>query len=361
VNGRRYALGSVAVAAALSMAGSVSGQPSASPPPPLEQLVGQRLVIALKGTSASPALLSRIRTGRVGGVILFGANVRSPDQVRALTASIRAAAAAGHQLRPLVLVDQEGGGTRRFLWAPPSLSAAQLGSGTLSSARAEGRATAAALLVLGVDVDLAPVVDVPHVQGSFIAQQARAFSTDPRLVSALATSFARGLADGGIAATAKHFPGLGGAQVSTDVSAVTIRESHARLEADLIPYRSLIAAGVPLVMLSSATYTTLDAKPAAWSPAAERLLRGELGFSGVTITDALDAAGPTHGRSLASAAVLAAQAGVDLLLVTGSEAESDVVFQRLLAAAQDGRIPARSLAWSYSRIAALKAAISARG
>jgi beta-N-acetylhexosaminidase len=326
----------------------------------VEQVVGQRLVVAMKGTAASTALLSRIRAGQVGGVILFGTNVRSPEQVRNLTASLRAAAAAGGQLPPLVLADQEGGGVRRFVWAPPRLSASQMGTDTPSAARAEGRATASALAGLGVDVDLAPVVDVPHVPGSFIAGQARAFSSDTGRVASVATSFAQGLADGGVAATAKHFPGLGGAQVSTDVSAVTIRESHARLEADLAPYRSLISVGVPLVMLSSATYTTLDASPATWSPAAERLLRGELGFTGVTITDALDAAGPTHGRTVASSAVLAAEAGVDLLLVTGSEAESATVFQRLLAAAQDGRIPRRSLDRSYSRIAALKGRLSAR-
>jgi len=326
----------------------------------MEQLVGQRLVVAMKGTAASPTLLGRIRAGQVGGVILFGANVESREQVRALTASLRAAASAGGQLPPLVLADQEGGGVRRFLWAPPQLSASQLGNGTPEAVRAQGKATATALAGLGVDVDLAPVVDVPHVPGSFIAAQARAFSTDQRRVASLATAFAQGLADGGVAATAKHFPGLGGAQVSTDVAAVTIRESRARLEADLVPYRSLIAAGVPLVMLSSATYTALDANPATWSPAAQRLLRGAVGFTGVTITDALDAAGPTHGRSVGSSAVLAAEAGVDLLLVTGSETESDTVFQRLLAAARDGRIPARSLDRSYSRIAALRERLSAR-
>jgi len=351
----------VCLVAFVASVGAVTATPGrTAAQPTMEQLVGQRFVVAMKGTTPSAGLLTRIRHGDVGGVILFGANVRSAAQVRALTASLTAAAAAGGQLRPFVLVDQEGGPTRRFLWAPPRLSAAQLGAGTAAAARAEGKATAAALRDLGVDVDLAPVVDVPHVSGSFIALQARAFSSDPQRVASLATAFARGLADGGVAATAKHFPGLGGARVSTDVSAVTIRESPARLDSDLAPYRALIAAGVPLVMLSSATYTALDAKPATWSLAAERLLRGQLGFAGVTITDALDAAGPTHGRSVASAAVLSAEAGVDLLLVTGGELESWRVFERLITAAYTGTLSSTNLHRSYARIAALKERLSAR-
>ena len=342
----------------LAVAIPSSGRPASRPT--LEQLVGERLVVAMSGTAPSASLLARIRRGDVGGVILFGSNVRSPDQVRALTASLAAAASAGGRPRPLLLTDQEGGAVRRFPWAPPLLPAARLGTLAAASVRAQGRATATALRSLGVDVDLAPVADVPHIAGSFIARQARAFSTDPNRVASLAAAFAQGLADGGVAATGKHFPGLGGARVSTDVSAVTIGESRARLAADLIPYRKLIASGVPLVMLSNATYTVLDAKPAVWSPAAERLLRGRLGFTGVTITDALDAAGPTHGRTVASAAVLAAESGVDLLLVTGSEAESRAVFQRLLAAARDGRIPLADLERSSARIAALEARLSAR-
>ena len=329
----------------------------AAPSPSLAQLVGQRLVVAMKGTAPGAALLARVRAGEVGGVILFGGNVRTVPQVRALTRAIRAAASAGGQPLPLIMADQEGGTTRRFASAPPFRSAAQLGLLAPAALRAEGRATAVALRRLGVDVDLAPVVDVPRVAHSFIAAQERAFSTDPARVTSLATAFAQGLADGNVAATAKHFPGLGRASVSTDVAAVTITASATQLDADLLPYRGLIAAGVPLVMMSNATYTALDAKPAAWSPAAQALLRRTLGFAGVTITDALDAVAVTHRRSVASTAVLSAQAGVDLLLVTGSEAESAAVFRRLVSAAATGKIPLAGLERSWARITALKGSL----
>lgn len=232
----------------------------------------------MEGTAPSAALLSRVRAGEVGGVILFGANVLTATQVRALTRAVDAAARVGRQPAPLIMVDQEGGGTRRFASSPPFRSAAQLGRLTPTDVRAEGQATAGALRALGVSVDLAPVVDVPSVTGSFIAAQKRAFSSDPNRVASLATAFAQGLADGGVAATAKHFPGLGRARLSTDVAAITIDASPAQLATDLVPYRRLIVAGVPLVMISNATYSAFGPKPAAWSPAVEVLLRRTLGF-----------------------------------------------------------------------------------
>lgn len=342
-----------ALALVLAIAGSVSPR-TAAPAPTVRGLVGQRLVVAMRGTTPSAPLLARIRAGEVGGVILFGANVRTIPQVQALTRSLQDAAAVGRQPPLLVMADQEGGSVRRFHSAPPGRSAAQLGVRAPAAVRATGRATATALRAAGVVVDLAPVADVPSVPGSFIAAQGRGFSSDPVRAAALATAFAAGLADGGVLATAKHFPGLGRATVSTDIAPVTITAPRALLESDLLPYRSLIAGGVPLVMLANARYAALDGKPAAWSPAVQALLRRKLGFAGVTITDALDAVAKTDHRPVASTAVLSAQAGTDLLLVTGSEAESDLVYERLVAAAEAGRLPAASLARSYARILELK-------
>ena len=326
--------------------------------PTLGELVGQRLVVAMRGQMPSVSLLARIRAGEVGGVVLFLRNVRDRSQVRTLTAALQAAARTGGRPTLLIAVDQEGGATRRFSWAAPSLSAAQLGRLTPSAVESQGKAAAEALVDVGVNVDLAPVADVPSVPGAFIAAQERAFSASPTRVAMLATAFAQGLHDGGVAATAKHFPGLGRARVSTDVAAVTLTATRDAFDSDLLPYGRLIASAVPLVMLSNATYPALDAKPAAWSPAVESLLRRTLGFTGVTITDALDAAGPTHGRSVASAAVLSAQAGADLLLVTGSEAASGDVYDRLLAAAEAGRISRRNFERSYARISALKQSVA---
>ncbi len=321
---------------------------------PLEALVGARLVVGMEGTTPTPALLERIRAGRVGGVILMGANVRSAPQVRALTAALRAAARQGGR-RLLIVTDQEGGPTRRFRWAPPGLSAEALGARTEGPIRRSGRSAGRALERLGVDVDLAPVADVPAVPGSFVAKQQRGFSTVPRRAAKSVTAFAAGLLDGGIAPTLKHFPGLGYATTSTDDAAVRLRTSEEQLAAGLVPYRRAIAAGVaPLVMISNASYTAYGGQVAAWSSRVQELLAG-LGFTGVTITDALEPLARTHQMTLGQAAVRAARAGVDLLLCVGSERSTDAVYDELLAAAQAGRLSRAALERSKARIDELAA------
>lgn len=316
--------------------------------------MGARLVVGMDGTTPTASLLARIRDGRVGGVILMGRNVRSAPQVRALTASLRAAARSGGR-RILVFTDQEGGSVRRFRWAPPAAPADELGRLGEAALRRRGRDTARALERLGVDVDLAPVADVPAVDGSFVGAQRRAFSTIPNRVGKDVTAFAAGLLDGGIAPTLKHFPGLGLAIESTDEAAVAIDAPASVLDDGLVPYRRAIAAGVvPLVMLSNASYRAYSSMPAVWSPQVLSLLAGT-GFEGVTITDALEALASTRGVALDEAAFRAARAGVDLLLVVGSESSTARVYDRLLADARAGGLPRVALERSAARIRELAA------
>ena len=291
-------------------------------------------------------------------MILFGGNVTSEAQLRALTTTLQAAARAAGRPPLLVATDQEGGTVRRLPWAGPALDASDLGREDPASIQAEARAAARSLAAAGVNVDLAPVADVPSA-GSFMAAARRTLGTTSSRVSDAAVAFAAGLADGKVAATIKHFPGIGGATSNTDRSAVVIGGGRTALDDGLEPFRTAIRAGIPLVMVSNATYPVVDSKPAAWSPGIQALLRGELGFRGVTISDALDGAAATRGRTLPSVAVLSAQAGVDLLLLIGSEASSERVYDRLVAAAEGGRIPAASLRRSYDRIRALKSVYAA--
>lgn len=315
----------------------------------LETLVGARLVVGMDGTSPTPPLLERIRDGRVAGVILMGANVISAPQVRSLTATLREAARAGGR-RLLIMTDQEGGLVRRFRWAPPALSAEQLGARTEGAIRRGGRSTARALERLGVDVDLAPVADVPSGASSFVAAKDRGFSTIPTRAAKGVTAFAAGLLDGGIAPTLKHFPGLGLAGTSTDDAAVRIVASEETLAPGLVPYRRAIAAGVvPLVMISNASYTAYGGRVAAWSRRMPALL-ASLGFTGVTITDALEPLASTHRVTLAEAAIRAARAGVDLLLCVGPERSTEAVYDALLAAARAGRLPRAALERSAARV-----------
>src|SRR3954447_4900038 len=142
--------------------------------PTLAQLIGQKLIVRMTGTTPSAGLLARARAGEIGGVILFGSNVVSAQQVASLTAQLQATAAAGGQPPLLIATDQEGGAIKRITWAPPTLSPLQMGSmGSTTTARQQGVATGQALLALGINCDLAPVADVPKSTASFMYQEGR--------------------------------------------------------------------------------------------------------------------------------------------------------------------------------------------
>jgi beta-N-acetylhexosaminidase len=304
----------------------------ATPGPSVPRLAGRVLVGAFSGTTPSPAFLARIRRGELGGVILFGGNVESPEQTARLVTTLRRAAAAGGAQHLLILVDQEGGPVRRLRWAPPSSSAATMGR-LLNSAevRLEGERAGRALRSLGIDVDLAPVADVPATSASFLGS--RAFGRDRQRVAALAAAFAQGLQSAGVAATAKHFPGLGAAGANTDKRRVVVTASRTRLLRDLLPFEGTVDGGARLVMVSSAVYPTLDPSraPALYSrPIVQGLLRDRLGFEGVVVTDSMDA---PAAAARADGPARALRAGVDLLLYT-SEASSATAFRTLVADAR---------------------------
>lgn len=339
--------------------------PSATPAPTgggagpsIAQLIGQKLVIRMDGTTPSADLLGRIGRGEVGGVILFGANITTRDALAGLTAQLDAAAADGGQPPLLVAVDQEGGPIKRIPWAPPTLSVPEMGDdGTAAVAEEQGASTGAALAELGINVDLAPVADVPGSKASFMYKDKRTFSFDAQRTAELADAFASGLQSAGVLPSMKHFPGLGLATRNTDTSVVSIAASRAELDPGLEPYRTAIASGIPMIMLSNATYPAFDPDNAAgWSPAiAGSLLRDELGFTGVTITDSLTGTAKARHLSPGALAIRAARAGTDMILVSGSEAATRSVYAALLKSANQGSIPLATLQASYDRILALKA------
>ena len=325
--------------------------------PTLAQLIGEKLVVRMDGVTPSADLLGRITRGEVGGVLLLGFNITTPAALAALTHKLRAAAAAGGRPPLLIAVDQEGGSVKRISWAPPTLSAAQMGRiGSALTAHAQGASTGTALHNLGINVDFAPVADVPASTASFMYRAGRTFSFSAARTAVLADAFASGLESRGVVPTMKHFPGIGYATLNTDAYVVTIRASRAALAPGLLPYRTAIGHHIPLIMLSNATYTAYDTHYAAgWSPAiATTLLRHDLGFTGATITDSLDGTAHARGVSTSLLAVRAAQAGTDMILTTGSEATSRAVFATLLRDAQIGLISKATLDASYNRIIALK-------
>jgi beta-N-acetylhexosaminidase len=326
-------------------------------------MVGQKLIVGMAGTTLGENLRNQIERGEVGGVLLFPRNIRSEAQLVALTADLQAAASAGGQPPLLIAVDQEGGTIRRIPWIPPTMSATDMGRlGDPQVARDQGAATGEALRALGINVDLAPVADVPAAPNSFMVEQQRTWSFNADLTAVLSDAFAAGLESAGVIPVVKHFPGIGQLAENTDTGQREVTASASALANGLIPFQRAIAHGTEMIMLSNATYRAYDRTHAAgWSPAiAGTLLRGELGFDGVTITDSLDAAAGVQAASVPSLAILSSQAGVDIILSTATATlRVRELHSGLLQAAQSGAIPRELLEDSYRRILALKLGLDA--
>jgi beta-N-acetylhexosaminidase len=329
--------------------------------PTLAQLVGQKMVVRMNGASPSTSLLGRVRRGEVGGIVLFRCcNITTEAALTTAISQLQAAAAAGGQPPLLVMADQEGGDIRTIPWAATKYSAKAMGAnGDTTFVRSKGQSTAYGLRASGVNVDLAPVADVAYGTGGFMYLADRTFSTYSPKVARLAPAFARGLADRGVIATLKHFPGIGRVKRNTDRYVETVTASGAALASDLGPFKAGIAAGVPMIMLSNATYTAYDGTHAAgWSRTiATGLLRDTLGFKGVSITDSLNGTAAARGVSAAGLAYRASKAGVDMVMLTSTESATRDAYDYLMRQATAGYLPLATVRASYDRIVALKATL----
>jgi beta-N-acetylhexosaminidase len=313
----------------------------------LRQQVGQLIVLRFAGTAVPGYVREALSEHRAAGAILFRDNVAGPEQLRELTRQLRGAGG-----RPIVAVDQEGGAIRILPWAPPEASAPeQAAAGTV---RSDAEAAAAALRAAGITVSLAPVGDVPSVAGAALG--GRAFADDPEAASEATAAAVEGWRAGGIAATAKHFPGLGGATVNTDDAPATVTRSRADLEdVDLPPFEAAIGAGVPLVMIGHALYPALDAdRIASQSPAiVQELLRERLGFRGVVITDSMEARASIATGDIATVSERAVRAGADIVLLTGRGSYAPV-YEHLLELARTSPLFRERVRESAARVLALK-------
>jgi beta-N-acetylhexosaminidase len=322
------------------------------------------VIAAYRGLRPPGHLLGMLRAGEVAGVIFFRNNIASREQLRAVTRELQAAADRSPVKKPLLLMTDQEGGPTRSLDGPPALSEKQIGlsRAPVAAARQAGQGASTNLRTVGLDVNLAPVLDVYRSPGNFIDGDHRSYASSAGAVARLGATFIAAQQQAGVAATAKHFPGLGAATVTqnTDRRPVTLRVSLASLRAvDEPPYRAAITAGVRLVMVSWATYPALDPSRPAGLSARVVLgeLRGRLGFTGVTITDSLDARGLRAYGSVGNRAVLAAGAGVDLILCTGSDDEGAVV-NALVAARARGEISQSAATAAATRVLALRSSLA---
>jgi beta-N-acetylhexosaminidase len=321
-------------------------------------MAGARVITGFSGHHPPKPLRRMISSGQVGGVILFDGNVGGVRSVRRLIAELQAIHRPASTPQPLLVsVDQEGGLVRR-LPGPPKPSARVIGAHGAAFAERLGQATGESLHSMGVNVDLAPVLDLGR-PGRAIEGEGRTFARTPAAVSEIGVGFARGLATGGVAATAKHFPGLGAARINTDNAVQKIRLPAAKLRAaDERPYASFAQAGGAMVMLSTAIYPALSGKPAALSrPIATGELRGRLGFQGVSISDSLGSVSARAVGGPAKTALAAARAGTDLVLFTdlGDAARAQRALSRGLA---NGSLDRTEFQASVDRVLGLRGTAS---
>ena len=300
-------------------------------------------------------------------MIFFGPNILGVDQIHAVIRRLqRASLASPLHRRLLMLVDQEGGAVRR-LPGSPVRSEKSIGESrnAVALARAAGSGAGRNLTTAGMNVNLAPVLDVYREPGNFIDQFGRSFSKDPSTVARLGAAFIRAQQRTGVAATAKHFPGLGAASKSqnTDLGPVTLNTSLTILRhVDEAPFREAIEAGVKLVMSSWALYPALDPRlPAGLSSVIiNGELRQRLGFRGVTITDGITAGAVLRFGTLAKRSVLAANAGADLILCAATNPNDNTpqlgitVLHALASAIAHHKIGRASAQQAADRVLALR-------
>ena len=355
-----FGIGAAAVVLIIALIVLISGGGGGSSEPTvgLKRLVGQTVVAKLQG-APSADLIRRVRKGEVGGLIVQPKPRHQnldPQTVSANVRQLQEAASAGDNPRLLVMIDQEGGSVKRLPEGPPDVSPQQLGrSDDEGESHDQGQKTGQYLKGLGINVDLAPVLDVAQPQTAD-SIKSRTFGSDPSVVASVGVAFAQGRQDAGVAASPKHFPGLGRATVSTDDRAVSIAATTDQLQSDLEPFKSAIDADSKMIMVSTASYPTLGSrKQAAFSPAIVKgILRDQLGFDGVVITDDLEAPSVTTVTTPGLAATNAIEAGDDLLLFAKSDAASDKAFGSLITQVKRGHLSRGLLENAYDRITSLK-------
>jgi beta-N-acetylhexosaminidase len=321
--------------------------------------VGQRFMVGFEGLAASADVKALLCEFGVGGVVLFSRNVADPEQVAELVRELQTVARdAGHETPLLVAVDQEGGRVARLrepwtVW-PAARAVGRLGSE--ETARQMGAALAEELSACGVRYDFAPCVDVDTNPNNPVIGD-RSFGDDPDLVGRLGVAMVRGLQENGVAACAKHFPGHGDTEVDSHLDLPAVDHTRARLaDVELRPFRKAIEAGVATVMTSHVIVRELDAaRPATLSPAiVSGLLRKELAFTGVVVTDDLAMGAVAKHWKPAEISVLAAKAGCDLLeLCKGHDAQVEMI-EALVRAVESGEVPYKEEEAAEGRVRLLK-------
>jgi beta-N-acetylhexosaminidase len=316
---------------------------------PLERQVAQLFLFGFQGTDLTAEIYRRLRNQDLGGIVLARPNdAGDPALLGQLGAEATVIAEQEGHVPPWVLAVQDGGEFNELASLPPALAGADLGSA--EEAAAQALDTARTMRDLNITGLLDPVIDVGFESGSALG--ARVYSDDPEEVSAYAEAVVRAYREERLFGAVKHFPGLGSADQSTQLGPASVGLDLEQLrERDLRPFRAAIEAGGPAVLLSHALYPMSDfTRPGSLTPEiVTRLLRDELGFQGVAITDDLADPAITSAYSVPDAAVEALQAGADLVFISGPVGDQQAAYAAVLAAARRGDIPRRRLSAALLR------------
>ena len=316
--------------------------------------VGQMFIVGMSGTDPDYYIEKMIRERNIGGVLLFGYNMKSEEQTKELTESLQRLSMATVPAIPLfVAVDYEGGEVQSAPWVSTQPSAAEVGvRADPKESRSIAERVGRELRRGGVNTNLAPVVDTGH--GAAIGN--RSYGDDPAIVGRMGAAAVKGFEDAGVVSAAKHFPNHGPALEDSHVGRPRIdHDMQAMVQRDLPPFRAAIEAGVPMIMTGHLVYPAIDPDwPASLSPAAMRLLRGELGFDGAIVTDDLAMEGAKRGETTTRATVTAVTAGADLLLISGPPEEQAAAYDAVVTAVESGEIPRERIDASVERIKSIK-------
>jgi beta-N-acetylhexosaminidase len=316
---------------------------------PLERKVAQLFLFGFRGTDLTAEIFGRLRRLDLGGIVIAGPNYIDVTQLGALAGEAAVIAREERHVPPWVITSQEGGELNSFPDLPPASLPADVDSA--GTAADQARDSAATLRGLGLNGVLGPVVDVGQEHGSALG--ARLYSDDAQEVAAYADATVRAYRDEHVFSAVTHFPGLGAADQSTEEGPATVGLGLDELRArDLIPFEAAIDAGVPGVVIGHALYSFNDfTVPASLSKqVATDLLRRDLRFKGVAITDDLADPAITVIHTVPDAAVRALRAGADMLYVSGSAGDQEAAYVAVLRAIQRGRIPRRRLDRAIGRI-----------
>ena len=321
----------------------------------IEQKIGQLIVVGFSGTKLNGAIAASISQRFAGGVALFGRNIESPQQVARLTNQLQeVACATEHRIPLFIATDQEGGCVSRLKKGatvfPGNMALGATRSGKL--AKLAGKIMGSELSAVGINLNFAPVMDVNNNPCNPVINR-RSFGDSPELVSELGIAYIAGLQENGVLATAKHFPGHGDTTVDSHAGLPTMTHDVERMYSiELKPFRAAIKAGVGAIMTAHIVYPLLDVtRPATLAPTIlTGLLRGELGFDSLIITDDMGMKAIDEHYNPGEAAVMAVDAGADIILALWTLESQTETYNALVSAVKRGRISEERIDQSVGRI-----------